>query len=300
MTGRTRVMSRRTFLRDLGHGAFALTVIGLAGCTRGVARTIDPRARTLDPLTPTFAPARTLSPTKYVLRFDPLIYTDDLEEIEALYCDHDLPSSQASQEPSGSPAQSSMPWARVGDMRASGYVLVRGGEATVVDTGPWCAPDVIEGALCAVGLDWSAVGSVVVTHKHPDHWVGLSSALEHAVDATVFAGAADIPHIGSARPITAVGAGDRVMDLAIIPTPGHTPGHIAVHDEAAGVLVVGDAIGYLQRSGFALLGTSEDVPQTRASMGILAGLSFNTLLPGHGDPIVGGAREELTEYLARG
>ena len=88
------------------------------------------------------------------------------------------------------------------------------------------------------------------------------------------------------------------MDLAIIPTPGHTPGHIAVHDEAAGVLVVGDAIGYDERQGFFLLPTSEDLPQTEASVGILAGLSFDTLLPGHGDPIVGGAWEELTEYLA--
>ena len=36
----------------------------------------------------------------------------------------------------------------------------------------------------------------------------------------------------------------------------------------------------------------------QASVSILAGLSFDTLLPGHGDPIVGGAWEELTKYLA--
>ena len=276
MTGWTKVMSRRTLLRDLGHGAFALTVIGLAGCTRGPAPTVDPLSRT----------------------FDPLTYVGNLDEIESFWCDPDLPTPPASQGPSRRAAPNSMPWARIGDVRASGYVLVRGSEATVVDTGPWCVPDVIEGALVAVGLDWSAVGSVIVTHKHPDHWVGLSSALERAADAAVFAGAADIPHIASPRPIVAVGAGDRVMDLAIIPTPGHTPGHIAVHDEAAGVLVVGDAIGNHPEQGLLLLGTSEDVPQTQASVSILAGLSFDTLLPGHGDPIIGGAWEELTEYLA--
>jgi glyoxylase-like metal-dependent hydrolase (beta-lactamase superfamily II) len=269
-------MSRRTFVRDLGHGAFALSVIGLAGCTRGPARTVDPPLQT----------------------FDPLTYVGNLDEIEAFWCESDLPSPPALHWPSGSAAPNSMPWARIGDARASGYVLVRGGEATLVDTGPWCVPDVIEGALMAVGLDWSAVGSVIVTHKHPDHWVGLSSALERAADADVFAGAADIPHIASTRPIVAVGAGDRVMDLAIIPTPGHTPGHIAVHDEAAGVLVAGDAVNYGEGQGFVLLGTSEDVPQTRASMGILAGLSFDTFLAGHGDPIIGGAWEKLTEYLA--
>lgn len=86
------------------------------------------------------------------------------------------------------------------------------------------------------------------------------------------------------------------MDLVIIPTPGHTPGHIAVHDEAAGVLVVGDAIAYGR--GFDLLPTGEDLPQARTSVGILAGLSFDTLLAGHGLPRVDGAREELAEYLA--
>ena len=88
------------------------------------------------------------------------------------------------------------------------------------------------------------------------------------------------------------------MDLAIIPTPGHTPGHIAVHDEAAGVLVVGDAIAYVEDVGFILHGTSEDPPQTEASLSILAGLSFDTLLPGHGHPLIGGAWEELTEFIA--
>jgi glyoxylase-like metal-dependent hydrolase (beta-lactamase superfamily II) len=274
MTGSTRVTSRRTFLRDLGHGAFALTVIGLAGCAAGPTSTrTAPRS------------------------FDPLTYVGNLDEIESAWCEEESPSTP--------PVQGSDPdqairrrWAQIGDARASGYVLVRGGEATVVDTGPWCVPDVIEGALMAVGLDWSAVSSIIVTHKHPDHWVGLTSALERASDAVAYAGAADIPNIASPRLMKAVGAGDRVMDLAIIPTPGHTPGHIAVHDEAAGVLVVGDAINYGKDRGFVLLGTSEDPRRTRESVDILAGLSFDTLLPGHGDPIVGGAWEELREYLA--
>ena len=281
MPGSTRLMSRRTFLRDLGHGAFALTVIGLAGCARGPARTVGP-APTVDPVTRTF---------------DPLTYVGNLDEIESFWCTiGGSPPVHASDRDPAVPRR----WARFGDGGSSGYILVRGGEATVVDTGQWCVPEVIEGGLTAVGLDWSAVGSVIVTHKHPDHWIGLPAALERAADAVVFAGAADIPHIASPRPIVAVGAGDRVMDLAIIPTPGHTPGHLAVHDEAGGILVVGDAIGTSYGQGVALLPTTEDVPRARASLSILAGLSFDTMLAGHGPPIIGGAWEELTEYLARG
>jgi glyoxylase-like metal-dependent hydrolase (beta-lactamase superfamily II) len=276
MTGSTWVKSRRTFLRDLGHGAFALTVIGLAGCAPKAPSSLDP------------VPSGS---------FDPLTYVGNLDEIESFWCTQAMPRTDPAFGPDRDDAKPPR-WARIGDANSSGYVLVRGGEATVVDTGQWCVPDVIEGGLTAVGLDWSAVGSVIVTHKHPDHWIGLSTALERAPDAVAFAGAADIPHIASPRPIVAVGAGDRVMDLAIIPTPGHTPGHIAVHDEDAGVLVVGDAIVYLRGGAFDLLPTTEDPPQAQASLSILAGLSFDTLLPGHGFPLIGGAREELMEYLA--
>jgi glyoxylase-like metal-dependent hydrolase (beta-lactamase superfamily II) len=278
MAGSNRVMSRRTFLRDLGHGAFALTVIGLAGCARGTAPTVDP-------------------PTPDPGSFDPLTYVGNLDEIESFWCTEGMPNTDPALGPDRDHANPPR-WSRIGDANSSGYVLVRGGDATVVDTGQWCVPDVIEGGLMAVGLDWSAVGSVIVTHKHPDHWIGLPGALERAADAVVYAGAEDIPHIASPRSIVAVGAGDRVMDLAIIPTPGHTPGHIAVHDEAAGVLVVGDDIAWGPAIGFDLLPTSEDLPQTRASLNILAGLSFDTLLAGHGLPLIGGAREELAEYLA--
>ena len=273
MTGSTTLLSRRTFLRDLGHGALALSVVGLAGCAAAQ--------------TPSQRPHRS---------FDPLTYDGNLEEIQSLWCSEKLPSRPPLQ---GSATDHEVPrrWARIGDAQRSGYVLVRGGEATIVDTGDWCVPDVIEGALIAVGLDWSAVGSVIVTHKHPDHWMGLSIALERASHAVAFAGAADIPHIAAPRPIVAVGGGDRVMDLAIMPTPGHTPGHIAVHDEAAGVLAVGDAIGIHPDRGLLLLDTSENPPRAQESVGILAGLAFDTLLPGHGEPIIGGAWEELTEYL---
>ena len=294
------VITRRTFLRDLGHGAFALTIVGLVGCVPKLSGSADTDgSRSVDPSPPTaFDPpaSATLAPPASA-SFDPLTYADNLEAIESFWC--------ASEVPPRPPVHGSSPddaahrrWASFGNGVSSGYVLVRGGEATVVDTGQWCVADVIEGGLTAVGLEWSAVGSVIVTHKHPDHWVGLSTALERAPDAVAFAGPADIPYIASPRAIVPVGAGDRIMDLAIIPTPGHTPGHIAVHDEAAGVLVVGDAIAYGPGVGFDVLPTSEDRSSTRTSLRILAKLSFDTLLPGHGVPLVGGASKKLAAYVA--
>jgi glyoxylase-like metal-dependent hydrolase (beta-lactamase superfamily II) len=90
----------------------------------------------------------------------------------------------------------------------------------------------------------------------------------------------------------------RWPDARVTRLPYRAPAPFAVLDGAAGVLVVGDAINDSEGRGFILLGTSEDLPQTQASVGTLAGLSFDTLLPGHGGPIVGGAWKELMEYLA--
>jgi glyoxylase-like metal-dependent hydrolase (beta-lactamase superfamily II) len=281
-------MSRRAFLRDLGHGACALTVIGLAGC---VARPTSSRI----PLG-SFGRPGTVHPSG---SFNPLTYMGNLDEIEAFWCENSTPSGVPFQGAADSAAADQWRWGRIGDTRASAYVIVRGGEATLVDTSPWCTSDVIEAGLRLVGLDWGAVASVIVTHKHPDHWVGLPAALDHAPDAAVYAGAADIPFIASPRAIVPVGAGDRVMDLAIIPTPGHTPGHIAVHDEAAGVLVVGDAVAISPSDGKVLpYGTTEDMQGALASVRTLVGLSFDTFLPGHGDPIIGGAWEALSDYVA--
>ena len=94
------------------------------------------------------------------------------------------------------------------------------------------------------------------------------------------------------RPLIAVGDGDRVFDLSIIETPGHTAGHIAVLDDVAGLLVAGDALNTVDG---AVTGPnpqfSDDMATAEASVRKLAGFTFGTLLVGHGDPITDGASE---------
>ena len=51
----------------------------------------------------------------------------------------------------------------------SAYILVRGGEAVIVDTGVAGSDDDIETALGGIGLGWADVGHVILTHKHGDH-----------------------------------------------------------------------------------------------------------------------------------
>jgi glyoxylase-like metal-dependent hydrolase (beta-lactamase superfamily II) len=178
-------------------------------------------------------------------------------------------------------------------------VLVRGGEAAIVDTGVAGSEGDIEAALTRLGLDWSAVGHVVLTHKHPDHAGSAAAVLERATEAVGYAGAADLDAITAPRPLTAVGDGDTVFDLDVVNTPGHTAGHIAVLDTGAGVLVAGDALGTASGT---LAGSNpqftEDAEAAKATVAKLGALRFETLLVGHGEPILTGAAAQVAALAA--
>lgn len=264
--------TRRTFLADLGRGGIALAVVTIAGCAPGTGGASAS------------ASANAAGPSA-------------------------VPGGDASTAPSGTSAAPSaaaasgapedLAWERVNLGFVSAYVLVRGGEAAIVDTGVTGSEDEIEASLGRLGLDWSAVGHVVLTHKHPDHAGSAAAVLERATEAVGYAGAADLGAITAPRPLTAVGDGDAVFDLEIVTTPGHTAGHIAVLDAAAGVLVAGDALGTASGT---LAGSNpqftEDAEAAKATVAKLGALRFETLLVGHGEPILTGAATQVAALAA--
>jgi glyoxylase-like metal-dependent hydrolase (beta-lactamase superfamily II) len=169
----------------------------------------------------------------------------------------------------------------------SAYILYRGGEAALVDTGVEGSAAAIEAALGEAGLAWDAVGHVILTHKHPDHVGSVDEVMDQVPGATLYAGAPDIPQINSAIVPQSVGDGDHVFDLEIIASPGHTAGHICVLDAAAGILVAGDAmVG--ANGGVAGPDPSfaEDMDLALDSVGKLAGFSYEVALFGHGEPVL--------------
>ncbi len=172
----------------------------------------------------------------------------------------------------------------------SAYILYRGGEAALVDTGVEGSGDDIEAALGQVGLTWDAVGHVILTHKHPDHAGSIDDVLGRAPGADVYAGAPDIPSIVSATLPQPVADGDTVFDLQVIETPGHTPGHVSVLDAAAGILVTGDA---LNGGEGGVAGPepafTENMTVALDSVRKLAGYTYEVALFGHGAPLLEGA-----------
>lgn len=199
-------------------------------------------------------------------------------------------------DPAGEPAGDGdgLVWKRAALGPVSAYVLARGREAAVVDTGLPGSESGISGAVTAAGLSWADVRHVIVTHKHPDHAGSLAAVLDAAGGATAWAGEADIANIQSPRPLEVAADGADIFGLQVVATPGHTPGHICVFDPDAKVLVAGDAVvGKPEGVGGPSPQYTEDMAAANASIKKLAGLEFDTLLVGHGDPIEGGARSKL-------
>ena len=121
------------------------------------------------------------------------------------------------------------------------WLLVRGGEAVVVDPGD-AAP--VEAALAARGLNLSAI---LITHHHPDHIGGLKALLAtHAVP--VYGPSkeqATIPQLSvklnEGEIVEVLGRRFTVMEV-----PGHTKGHIAYYSAATDneppLLLCGDTL----------------------------------------------------------
>ena len=257
--------TRRTFLTDLGRTAAGVVVVGFAGACSGgdepVAQVTASTDPTAGPTTASADPAVTPTTDGAGLVVP---HTVDLGIVAA-------------------------------------YVLVRGGEAAIVDTGVAGSEDSIEAVLAEAGAGWGDVGHVILTHQHGDHVGSLEAVAGLASGAALYGGAADIPNMTAPREISAVGDGDTVFDLAIIETPGHTAGHISVHEPTAGLLVTGDAlVGNAGRVAGPAAQFTSDMTSAIASVAKLAELDVQQILVGHGFPIEGGTAElaALAETLA--
>ncbi|HKX76527.1 MAG TPA: MBL fold metallo-hydrolase [Acidimicrobiia bacterium] len=259
-------ISRRLFLARLGKGTMALVVLGACG-DQGTTTTIGQGSAT------TLAPTTTASPA--------------------------TTSASASTSTTGSTATPLFHRVNLGFVSA--YLVVRGSEAAVVDTGVAGSEGDIEAGLGELGLSWDAVGHVVLTHHHPDHVGSVSPVMEAAAASTGYIGEADLDNVSSPRELVPLVDGEEVFGLTVIHTPGHTEGHISLLDPAAGVLVAGDAINGADGG---VTGPnpqfSSDHDQALASMAKLATFQFETIYFGHGEPVLTGGADKLRAEVGGG
>ncbi len=169
------------------------------------------------------------------------------------------------------------------------------------------------------------IAAVVVTHHHPDHAGGLvellaltsAEAWMHPLDAAeVRAGNGFRPYrvtsgivnaiaerlmirpvspvIPSAEVAHEVADGEDLPGgLVAVHAPGHSAGQIAVWWPERRVLFAADACSNLPVLGYSAV--HEDLEEAKRSLRRLAALDADTVVFGHGKPIVGGAGRRLRE-----
>jgi glyoxylase-like metal-dependent hydrolase (beta-lactamase superfamily II) len=232
---------------------------------------------------------------------------------------------------------------RIGTSMVNWYLVADESGVTVVDAGlPKYRPQ-LEPGLEMLGRAASEVRAIVLTHSDGDH-IGVAEELRSELDVPVFVDPGDeatalkpkpkktdgsfFPHLlhpaayrlfwhftlNGVKPkaiaeVTTYEPGAAV-DVPgqpnVIPTPGHTPGHVALHFPSHGALFVGDALctwnpmtgrrgpQYFPRA----LNTNSR--QARDSLAALEALEADLVLPGHGEPWTGGPAAAVAEAKATG
>lgn len=130
---------------------------------------------------------------------------------------------------------------------------------------------------------------IFLTHHHPDH-VGGAEFFQAHLGVPLFAHAEtakrlpnlDIQQIIDENHIFDLG-GPIPMRWRVLHTPGHAPGHLCLHDEDAGTVIVGDMVA---SEGTILIEPRDgDMQRYLLELDRLANLSAHVALPAHGEPI---------------
>ncbi len=189
-------------------------------------------------------------------------------------------------------------------------ILIGGPELLIVDPGSADPAEqkALDAALDRLLAEGRRVHGVLVTHHHNDHWGGVES-LKSRFGCPVYAHAWTAPKVGADRALE----GGEVIELApglpaahglpadptrpwrlaVLHTPGHTPGHLALWDAVSGTIVAGDLVSGL--STIVIDPPEGDMGAYLASLEVLRALPATLLLPGHGPPI-GGPLHRLGYY----
>jgi len=198
-------------------------------------------------------------------------------------------------------------------------------ELTLVDTGLWWNRPTIRDELRAAGYVPADIDRVLVTHYDLDHVGGLNRLVPE-FDGPVSVGREDLDLLARrAHPewlhhkglfhrvsrrlfplpdlqLDPVGDGDSVGGFTAYHTPGHNPGHLVYHHEAASAAFLGDLV-WSEPDGLTtpFWGDSYDMGQLRESVNALADRipAFELAAMGHGDPLVTGGYDGFRDLAGR-
>jgi hydroxyacylglutathione hydrolase len=202
---------------------------------------------------------------------------------------------------------------------ANAYLVVREEGMLVIDTGMPGNARRIAAYVGGLGRNLSDIKLILLTHADLDH-VGSAAELKrmtgakiaiHADDAPILRGkesfktlkgplgfvaslATRLVPFRPADPDIILTADSEIEGFRIVHVPGHTNGSICIYKPGQAIFV-GDALRSDSRGNPkppSRMSSLDDV-KARASLAAISALDFDTLLPGHGTPVVGKASQKL-------
>jgi glyoxylase-like metal-dependent hydrolase (beta-lactamase superfamily II) len=237
------------------------------------------------------------------------------------------------------PAQLADGVVRLGTSYVNWYLVADPTGVTIVDAGvPGYRPQ-LEPGLALLGRSLADVRAILLTHADGDH-TGVATAVRSETGTPVHLHPADAESArqrgkkkmdesiagellrpgtyrlfghftanGGARPPVlddTIAVEEGVLDVPgsphAIPTPGHTPGHVAYWFPKHGALFVGDLLCTWHptrgRRGPQTMPFNVSTPQSIESLGAIEGNQADLLLPGHGEPWTDGVDEAVTAARA--
>jgi hypothetical protein len=143
---------------------------------------------------------------------------------------------------------------------------------------------------------------ILLTNRH--HWRDCAK-LAQRFGLTVRAPRSGMHEFDDGDPVQPYDFGDSFVDGAVTvhEVGAISPDEAALHIPGASALAVADGVINYGGLGFVPDGYMDDPEDTKAALRaayarLTDELEFDNLLPAHGDPIVGGAREALREFAA--
>ncbi|WP_306232370.1 MBL fold metallo-hydrolase [Agrococcus beijingensis] len=224
------------------------------------------------------------------------------------------------------------------------YLIEEGGAVTLVDALFPASRVHLDAALAAMGRTIGDVRGLVLTHAHFDH-LGMAASLHDAgmpiwvhdgdryiaahpyryrsarsrlwyplrypgsvplFAAMVSVGALSVRGVEDAAALEPDGVLDLPGRPRVVPTPGHTDGHVALHMADRDAVISGDALvtldPYTTRTGPRVVAGAATVrpEQALASLDALEATGASAVLPGHGDVWRDGVVAAVREARAAG
>lgn len=197
-------------------------------------------------------------------------------------------------------------------------VYLIGGEV-LVDAGTGALFQELKEEILNLGVKPDGIHTIIATHYHFDHTGGLKKLRDwirtEGGEAAVAVHRMDAPYLEKGRTMAelfeqkamAVTA-DRLLDddevieseksgikLKVVHTPGHTPGSVCLFDKRGKTLISGDT---LFKDGFGRTDyPGGDADLIKETLCDISKLGAERLLPGHGEPKIGGISFLIRQIL---